>query len=474
MPSERPKNIKDLIPNNVENERWYISYLLHINDNSESIDLVESDWFYDELCKNLHKTLIGLNDKTLKTDLDTVYDFCKRRVYRNLKRDELIEIYEDYKNFDNIKYVIETIKETHFKKQIGKDLEKIITHSLTNSDLDYSQLQELGESLTDNIFYLKEDNNLKAMDQLVDRYRDTLNRRERDDIYLSIGDPCLNKKIAKPGAPKEMTAIVGMRGTGKSMFAMGLEVGLIHHKIPVVAFDIEMSEESIMDRRICMLEDLPISALLEKEKSPELKDRIEKRLKKLESNPYFLSYNEPGISLKLIDKYLKKARRTFIQKKVIDRDGHFVVKIDLVDMIDEFDNADPPKIKANINNLHRMARKYNCHLILILQANENQLRGKSPFRDPDDCDYHFLKLADIEGGAAYAARCRVVISINRPLHLKKEYFSDRIDEWKEELDFVNIHGIKHNDGDLFFIQYVLCDNFRIYPLRRTRRKPVNS
>jgi replicative DNA helicase len=464
--------IKGLIPTNIENEKWFISYLLREPD---AIDELENKYFQDKLCSDIFKTISKLEETEYQIDLDTVYSFCKERVNRHIKKEEIQNIYNEFQSFDNINYVIQTIKDNFTKNNIGDNLDDIIQSTVSHVELDHNKISDFGEKLTDGIFTLQDDNYLKDTKTLVDNYRKILKEREEGFIQLSIGDPELDKKITRPGAPKEMTGIVGKKGTGKSLFAMGLENGLMNQGIPVVAFDIEMTEESLMDRRICMRENISVEKLMSQEKDDELREKIDRGLKRLEDNPYFLSYNEPGISLKQINKYLKKARKIFIQKGILEKKDHFVAKFDLVDMIEEFDDADPKKIKANINKMHRMARKHNAHFILVLQSNENELR-KKPFERPEDCDFYHLKLADIEGGAAFAARCRVVVSINRPLELKKEYFSKQMEEWDVELDTLNIHGIKQNDGKLFFIPYVFGENFRIYPLKkkRERRRPTED
>ena len=101
----------------------------------------------------------------------------------------------------------------------------------------------------------------------------------------------------------------------------------------------------------------------------------------------------------------------------------------------------------------------------VIQANENKFRGGKIFKKPDELDFYKVGLEDIEGSASFAQRCRVIMTLTRPLQLKKRYFPEQMEQWEIETDFINCNIVKQNDGAEGFIQFVFGDNFNIYPFK---------
>jgi hypothetical protein len=103
---------------------------------------------------------------------------------------------------------------------------------------------------------------------------------------------------------------------------------------------------------------------------------------------------------------------------------------------------------------------------LLLQGNENKLRMGKIFKKAEELDYYRIGVEDIEGGASFAAKARLVLSLNRPVQMKKQLFPQRMEEWNMEDDLLNISGVKQNDAPLFFTQFSFGDNMRIYPHKK--------
>ena len=137
-------------------------------------------------------------------------------------------------------------------------------------------------------------------------------------------------------------------------------------------------------------------------------------------------------------------------------------------MIEDFSNAKGSyEIKCACNHLHRLARKHKCHIVYLAQANENKFRSGKTFTTPESCESYRTQVEDVEGGASYAARSRVVMSINRPNVLKRRFLHERIEEWELEDDIMYITIVKQNDGKLGECMFVFPDDsFRLIPYKK--------
>ena len=214
-----------------------------------------------------------------------------------------------------------------------------------------------------------------------------------------------------------------------------------------------------------MRSSIDIEDLVSAEKDRRLESRIENALRGLEDNPYYLYNSDADLDFNKVDSLISKAKQIFKERGVLPEDEYIWTKFDTFDMLSEFDGADPKKIKANVNIFHRLIRKQRVFALLLMQANENKIRGEIKFKKPEDLDWYKLGKEDIEGGAAYASKARVVFAINRPNYLKKEFFPERMEEWNLEPDIINIHSAKLNDGNPFFLQFVRGDYYRIDPYK---------
>ena len=162
--------------------------------------------------------------------------------------------------------------------------------------------------------------------------------------------------------------------------------------------------------------------------------------------------------------WIYMVKKKFKNAGVLPDDGYTVVTVDLGDMIEEFSGKDPYQLKAAVNKLSIINRKHNCHIIYVLQSNENNLRGGKGFSTPEACDHFTLQPENIEGGSAYASRARVVMAINRPSILKKRYFPARQEEWDLETDVLYVNVVKQNDGKLGRCGFIFPDDsYRLKP-----------
>lgn len=146
---------------------------------------------------------------------------------------------------------------------------------------------------------------------------------------------------------------------------------------------------------------------------------------------------------------MREAKKIFKEKNVLPEDGYFITTIDLLTMISEISKAtdSPSKLEDPVNRVHSINMKHKGHLIYVIQANENKVRsGKVPTTE-EACDSFRYRKEDVKNGAIYAERSRVMLSITRPLKLKKDYLIDhpKKDMWFLEPDIMVVFIAKQND-----------------------------
>jgi replicative DNA helicase len=446
------------LPNNVETEQQIISYLIR---NQKEAHRINKKFFFDNYCKLFYENIVRINEESLSCDVNLLYDFVKQQE-SNVNKEDIQKIFDTYTKFDNIEFLFTKLKDFYISNQILQKVEDIAAKTLDKNSLDIKGIKELGGLLDSDIVSLGDSAGLLTTKDLTKRYREELEKRDSGIRKRSLGYMELNKYVTRPAAAEESSILVGMKGGGKSAYKLNIENNLANQGICVISFNPEMPMLSNVDRWIGIRAGIPTTELMKEKKEQALKTQIERELKRIENIPNFLYYDDAYLDIHLILDRIRKSKQIFAKAGVLPEDEYVFVTFDTFDMVTEFESADPRQIKAGMNKFHRMiVRKEKIHAFLLLQANENKIRGNM-FKKPEDLDYFKVGIEDIEGGAAYAAKARIVLSINRPVQMKKQFFQQRMDEWNMENDLMNISCVKQNDGPLFFTQFSFNDNMRIY------------
>lgn len=448
---------------NNEEEKKCLVFLLKY---SQHTFLFKEEWFLNTFYRNCFKLLCDIKNKKYELS-DLIFFELYEKTYQKEENEAIKLLFLESKRTEpvDVTFLVDKLQKFYItNKVIGKSEDFFAKLVETKQNFDKNQvLQKLKE--IELVLNEGEEKKLHTFKDLAQNYRQIHIQRRQGISSRSIGSKEVDKYLTKPAAPQEMTCIVGRKGFGKSAFKNYLQNTLVNRGVPVISFELEMSNESTDDRIICSRSGLSLEELVKKDIDERTSYIIENEVKKLEQQKNYLRYCDPTLNLEQLDNLLELGVHTFQELDVLGPDKYFVAFFDTLDIMDDFDNASPKQIKRNVNILHRLYRKYNAHFIPILQANENKFRTGHVFKKPEELDYFHVTMEDIEGGAAFAARSRVVISINRPLQLKKQFFPERMDEWALELDLLNVHIIKQNDGKLAFLQFTFEDNFRLHPLK---------
>ncbi|OQA15559.1 MAG: hypothetical protein BWY64_02836 [bacterium ADurb.Bin363] len=349
---------------------------------------------------------------------------------------------------------------------IGK-VQEFLYSSNKKGGLDYTKIKDLASEILNN--YHKYDDSAVILNthDLSERYRNEMEQRDKGLSQRTTGSKDLDKLLARPFAPQEMTTLFGNKGSGKSLFCKFLENNLITLGVCVISINLEMTDTSNYDRLISMREGISLPDLIKSDKEPRLKSKIENGIKKIEQIKNFLYYKEGEVSLDQLESLIKKSKVIFKELGVLPEDEYCVVTIDLTEQIEELSGKAGTDLKPGINRLLQIAKRSNCHIVNILQSNENIFRGGRMLGTPEACESFSLQPEHVEGGSVYAARSRAVIAVNRPTVLKRRFFPAREEEWDLEPDVMWINVVKQNDAKLGRTAFVFSeDNFRLFPFKR--------
>jgi hypothetical protein len=457
-------NLTKLVPSIKEIEESYISFIIK---NPMEVYQISESYIYDHTSKIICKAIKEICDKKLTIDLNVIHQFC-------LKEDSNItlDVIKSINNIPiiNIDYTIQQIKDSYSKHQIVNKIEEMFVNATSKNDFDYKKLMNIIQDMFSHAYHI-ESIPLQGFDTLIKDHQEIMNDRREGKKIKSLGFRSIDKKLTKPGAPEEMTLLIGMKGSLKSVMCKCIESHLISMGICVLSINLEMSKESCLDRLMCIKYGFELNDLIKKDKGRTLERTITDRHKDLEEIKNYMFCSDADINLSKLDGLIYQAKNIFRSKGILPEDEYIFITIDLLDMIEEFGDAESPyKIKKAINVMHRICRKHKCHFLLLHQANENKIRSGKMFKKPEDLDYYKIGLEDIEGGASLAARSRVVMTITRPLQMKKRFFPEEMERWDLETDFVNINIVKQNDGKEGYIRFVLGEYLRLHPFLELEEK----
>ena len=313
------------------------------------------------------------------------------------------------------------------------------------------------QSIVNTLTNVKENSDevLLTSDVFSEMYLKVIERRLTGEQIRSLGHQSLNEVILRPASAGEITYVAGESGSGKSIFVQDIEQRLISQKICVVKFSIEMDYESSFDRHLSLAEGYNIRDLqFRSPPTPRFLDRLKKSAENLKDMKNYIFSRSPDVALNKLDSLIINAKQKFRDLGVLPNDEYMFIVIDLINMLKGWGEK-PQEIETCNNELLRIAKRNQVHILGVLQTNENSLRsGKQVFKKPEELDYYKLTLKDIKNASAYKERARVVLIINRPLLQKKRYFPEMNELWETELDIINCSVAKQNEGDIPMLRFV--------------------
>ncbi len=453
------------IPSIEEDEKYFLAYIIK---NPQESNLLSATDLKSFKARQFYNTIYKLYTE------DNISQYDINLIQRNnikLESDYIEAVFRiRLKDREYLNHCVKNIKDYDIKLNIGNVIEKFLTQITDNGNLNYETVRQLANDILQSTTRLDDDSVLRTYDKLTASYRDTLRKRAEGLSKKSYGFKSIDRLIIRPSSAGEMTTLFGMKGSGKSLLVKCIENMLVNSNIPVISINLEMTEESNMDRKISVATNYSLRELLDPEflNSEDNIKFIEESLERLNEKKNYIYYGESEITLNELDSVLTKAKQYFKDNGVLPVDEYMFVTIDLSEQIEELSGKAGTELKPGVNRLLQLAKKHKCHILNVLQSNENLFRAGKMFSTPESIDNFSLQPEMVEGGSVYAARSRVVFAVNRPLLLKRRFFPQREEEWNIETDLLWLNCVKQNDSNGTLGRTPFCfgdSSFRLIPYK---------
>ena len=446
------------------NEKKFISYCIKYPDQILEID---SKYILNKTNSEIYNTLLSLYKNDIAFTVDEIYSTISKNPDTECTKEDLKFIVEEYTEFQNIETIKQSLKDAYFKNRIGPEILVTLLNDIEEArEIDYDRVENLVEQINDTVSEIKHVPRFKTAKELSENYTKTLLDREKGINKRTIGFDSIDAQCIRIAEPKDMTTIFAQKGMGKSTFVQNIETRLMNRHIPILHFSLEMPEEADMDRHITIrsnttLDQLYLPMQMKNERQYSRAKRTVQQFGEIDNYVYV---DEQSLALADIDYIIKDVKKYFKSKNLLDDTGYMWVTIDLASKIKEISGQYGDGVEIGATILDQICKKHACHLCNIVQANENKLRGGLRFKSAEELDYYVLTDEDVKGGGGWSESSRMVLSLTRPLMMKKKYFPDRIDEWNLEEDIIWVQATKSNYGDIFRVPFVFDPTtFRMIP-----------
>ncbi len=430
-----------MMQGNINNEQRILAYYFtNVSKWNELEDL--EDYFLIVQSKNVCKGLLYLLSKNITVfSLDTLYNAT---VNQGIEVDMtvLIHIQTTFTEFFNISEAIETLKSDKIRHNLSNTLVEDLYVNINERNPQYlEKIEQTANTILDEVNKLKQDIDiLLHTDLLVNKYWEKSKERKDQKFRTTIGYEELDKLLTTPCQAREMTALVGQKGSGKSTFATNIASRLLTMDIPILLILLEEDYQKILDRIISMRTQIPFLNLrrgkyeeIEEIKMHEVTDMIK-------VSPKFFVADHSSLDIKGVRRLIKQVQKLINQE-------YMVVIIDVTSMLKDFSNCKTPKeITSKVDMMHSLAKETGVHIINILQENENRWRNNTV--KLKNLKYFKPSMADIKDASSYAERCRIVIYLWNEQYIKKVFIGEEEEEEEIGPPIIEARIIKQNDGEV--------------------------
>lgn len=448
---------------NIQNESFIVSYYFN---NFNSVKDFPFEKFQDVKLKEVVKTLRMLKEQNLNFNIETINSFISRNNGVKVSYQELVTLKDSYNDFTNINYHLEKLQSDFSKQIVATGLLKTLVSKVNSADeipeedLEY-ELEKILHTLKNS---KKKKSILKTSDDLADDYEQTIIERQNPTLRKSIGFKIVDDKLVRPGGAKEIMILAALRSMGKTTFKQNMINNLVKKGIPIVNFDLEMSQESSTDRHVTMTSGVSMMDLNKPISNNDIHSKIKSSMQELRNRKNFIYTDKAGLSFADINEELFNAKEIFRSKGVLKGDDEYVMFfIDVLNMVTDFKEQDPITILQSLDKLNIIVKDHKSHCVGVVQINETKFRTGKIWK-LDDIDLYRPTITDIYGGSAYAQRARTVAILNRSKFLKESLFPEMKTIFDAEEDIMDFHCVKQSDGELF-LQKFLFDGgkMRVFP-----------
>jgi replicative DNA helicase len=431
-------------------------------DHPEKTLEIKDNYFLSSEGKALYEALLDLYRNNVSFSDDNIVSAGGQKsesvTFELLKSIRSIE-YDDsaWEHYRDI------LQKSYAKDRIqSKILRDALTISTLKNDLDIDKMQDVVYELQECVNLARgQGGEVKTFREMFDSYQNVLSKRADGSAFYDTGCKFLNSALPAGFEPGEITTIFGSTGIGKSTYSLYLINRMINKNIPCFYVSLEMSETATMDRWMASRLRIPFSELHNKigaiDESVLERVKVERdKFEKLSNNKFAFS-GDARMSSTSLEKMIN-------QIKLKMKTNYIVVFIDLATMLEDFSEETPSAYTQAMNNLHKMTKRTNVHLVLIVQAVQKSLENHRP-TTIEGLQVFRPMLTSIKNSSSIAERSRQVLAVYREHYYAARFFPED-PLVQEEDDVMEVQILKNSNGEIGKRLKYLHDGglFRLYPI----------
>lgn len=377
----------------------------------------------------------------------------------------ILNIEVDSSNFEKH---FKQLKKDYAKNRIeNKILKDTLIESSSKGELNVKKMESLRDEINECLEIVEgKESLLITPEQMFDSYKRALTQRAKGEGKYESGDSYLDSYLTMGFAPGQMTLIYGGTGEGKSIYALHLIIKQINKQIPCLYISLENDEIMTTDRIISIKTCIPYTYFLHSENgvNEDILDIVEKERNDFANNNSFFFVKEPNLSLADIEILIKEAKRKLGV-------NYLICTIDLLTMVREFStDISATKIEEYVNELHRIARRQNVHIVNVVQANTSNNYKPNSVDDIYGCRPN---LKNVKNSKAFGERSRIVLSIFRPKVYAETFFGKEHPEVEIMDDTLEVRIEKQSQGKRANLRYLFTgENFKLYKYVKEKQEKI--
>ena len=240
----------------------------------------------------------------------------------------------------------------------------------------------------------------QGMDTIIPQY---IKDRELNREKYTTGFSQIDALLMEGFAPKQITTVAGLAGSGKSSWNLSSMKNLANRKIVAAQFALEMNNFPLVHKLLAFNTRFPMSKIITNidQMLPEERAFYNAELIRLERNKK-LFFNDKSTQT------LDTIREQIMLLQDHLKTEYMVVSIDLFTKIQEFQSSDnfARDTEKNANKVQKMAKELGVHLVLVAQIKRDVANRK--FSRPS--------MQDVKNSGALAEISDIMLGIYRPYY----------------------------------------------------------
>jgi len=389
------------------------------------VDLEAKD-FFDAKNRCVAEALLQAGQPS---SLDLILALCRKTVYTQPTREELIALYGTVRaSVAEYKKHIELIKSDSRKRTIEDELLPELVESLATRSIEISRVSDVALRIKDIADVGAGKSLISTAADALEQYAAVEEARLNKQYFRGTGFARIDQHLTRGFFPGGITVLAGRPGMGKSAAVINsiLRLGIGKNSVPGILFSLEMSLVSVLDRVLARLAGIPFVRIAKhfSELTPTERQQYESAKVQLRKNTHVHFCDTAGVSLQFIREQIRRFQVRTGQQ-------FCVAYVDLFGKIRDLrEDFLAQSYERSLNQMQAIARELGVHFVLVAQIRRDAEGGrKSIWKNRPS-------LNDIKNSGAWEEVADLVLFLFRA-----KYYNPELED-----DVLEMHVAKQRDG----------------------------